>query len=45
MIEGHSFRISRIDDSMSKFELRIDNRTFDEVKLGKAKTTKSGITQ
>ncbi len=28
-IEAHSFRISRIEDKINKFELRIDNRTFD----------------
>lgn len=40
MIEGHSFRISRIEDSINKYELRIDNRTFDEVRLGKGKTNR-----
>ena len=44
MIEGHSFRISRIEDSINKYELRIDNRSFDEVRLGKGKSNKSSST-
>ena len=29
MIDGHSFRIYKSQESMIKYELRIDNRTFD----------------
>lgn len=29
MIEGHSFRIFRVEDTLNKYELRIDNRSFD----------------
>ena len=44
-IEGHTFRISRIEDTINKFELRIDNRTFDEVRLGKSKLMKPNLSQ
>lgn len=41
MISGHSFRISRIPDNLNKFELRIDNLSFDQVRLGMNKAKKS----
>lgn len=30
-IEGHIFRITRTPDNINKFELRIDNRNFDDI--------------
>jgi hypothetical protein len=30
-IEGHIFRITRTPDNINKFELRIDNRNFEDM--------------
>ncbi len=30
-IEGHIFRITRTPDNLNKFELRIDNRNFEDM--------------
>ena len=45
MIDGHSFRIYRIDEKINAFELRIDNRTFDEMRLGRHQMEKTGLTK
>ena len=34
-IEGHTFRITRVPDNFNKYELRIDNRTFEEMIIDK----------
>ena len=31
-IEGHLFRITRVPDFMNKFEMRVDNQGFEEMK-------------
>jgi hypothetical protein len=30
-IDGHILRITRIPDKLNKFEMRIDNRSFEEI--------------
>lgn len=30
-IDGHILRITRTPDNINKFEMRIDNRNFDEI--------------
>ena len=41
LINGHSCRISRIEENLNKFELRIDNLTFDMIRMGNNNSKKS----